>query len=328
MKRKAYAIRSLDENVRRDSSSGGVFSALAFQVIKSGGIVVGAAFSKDFESLYHTEVMDCDELSRLRGAKYLQSTVGDTFEKVKTYLDTGRAVMFVGTPCQAEGLVAYLGDKPETLLLVDFICHGVPSPSIWRKYINSIRQKHNSTIEDINFRNKDLGWKMYSVKARLGNGKQYFSTHYEDTYMRGFIYKNLYLRDSCYKCGFKQENHIADITIADCWGAGKLCSELDDDKGLSMVLVHTEYGMKKINDILEESRYKEISFEDAIAANPALVRCPEMPKERNAFFSEVNQGDNIQRILQKYCGLSVLQRCKHTMIKMKLRKTNGRGNSY
>ena len=318
--RKAYALYYLDERVRKNSSSGGTFSALAVQILENDGVVVGAAFSKDFRSLHHIEVTDCGELELLRGAKYLQSTIGDMFAKVKSYLRIGREVLFVGTPCQVEGLVAYLGGKPEKLLLVDFICHGVPSPSVWRKYIDAISQKFNCAIEDINFRNKDLGWKMYSFKAKFIDGKQYFSTHYENAFMRGFIYKNLFLRDSCYKCEFKKENHISDITIADCWGASKLCPELDDNKGLSMVLVHTEYGAKKISDILEKTQYKEIAFEDAITANSALVKCPERPQERDMFFSKAIQGDNILKLLQKHCGLSIVQRCKHTVTKIKLGK--------
>lgn len=318
--RKALAIRSNDEEVRCKSSSGGIFALLAKNTIDNGGVVVAASLSEDCRLVNHIAVSNIGDMPKLYGAKYLQSNIGKVYVDVKEYLSAGKRVLFVGTPCQIEGILSFLGEKPVNLLLVDFICHGIPSPLVWGKYIDSLCRKKKASPIFVNFRDKSLGWKMYSLKIDFDNDSEYLATHYEDLYLRGYIYKNLFMRESCYNCMFRKENRLSDITIADCWGASKVCPELDDDKGLSMVLVHSEEGYNKIRLLLNESAYKELNYEEALAVNPSAISSPQRPRERDRFFSELKSNKDIRILLKRYCGLSLSRKIKHMIKKNSLRK--------
>lgn len=302
----AFAGKNRDESIRLSSSSGGVFSALADKVIDDGGVVFGAKFNDKWEVIHdYTETID--GLAQFRGSKYVQSQIGDNYKKAKQFLASGRKVLFSGTPCQIAGLKHFLKKEYENLLTVDFICHGVPSPGVWREYLKeevaltcnlknivlprSIhgRDALNVTIEGISFRDKTLGWKKFSFALDLsttnGSGEkiQFRSRKhlYENPFLIGFL-ADLYLRPSCYDCPAKCGKSGSDITLGDFWGIDGVMPELDDDCGTSAVLANTPAGieaLQQVNVNLWDTEYGKI-----LRCNPALEHSPQMPWNRAKFF--------------------------------------------
>lgn len=206
---KVFAIKNKDEEIRKKSSSGGIFTVLAETVIREGGVVFGAKFNENWE-VVHDYTVTKDGLAAFRGSKYVQSRMGDCFSKAKSFLDQGKKVLFSGTPCQIAGLKRFLRKEYNNLLTVDFICHGVPSPKVWRMYLDEtvVRQcEKKAFIEEVSFRDKRLGWKKYSVSllfsTTIGNGAKnsvlVSEPFTENLFMRGFLY-DVYLRPSCYQC--------------------------------------------------------------------------------------------------------------------------------
>lgn len=245
-----YAAINNDESIRMQSSSGGIFTLLAEYVIENGGVVFGACFDRDW-NVVHDYTETKEGLVRFRGSKYVQSNVGNSFSQVKIFLDAGREVLFSGTPCQVAGLKNYLRKPYPNLLTVDLVCHGVPSPDVWRKYLQetvckAYRIKKNKSavnicdyISDIKFRAKDKGWKKYSFKIEYKDGRIEINPFYENPYMNIFL-SNLSLRPSCYVCPAKLNNVQSDITLADFWGVNKIDSNIDDDKGCGLLFLNNK----------------------------------------------------------------------------------------
>lgn len=296
-----YAAIAKDDVLRLASSSGGVFSLLARDVLSKDGVVFGAAFDHNDWHVYHKVVESEDELAELRGSKYVQSDVGDCYRQVKAYLDTGREVLFTGTPCQIAALSNFLSLRKGTplgnLLLVDVVCHAVPSPFVWRKYL----EKRLSTvytdgagglrdIRRISSRRKDCGWKRFSLSIGFANDKEYLSVFSDDPFMRGFL-AELYNRPSCHNCPCKNLRSGSDITIADFWGVGTHLPDMDDDKGTSVVLVNTEKGAQSFSAISSDLNCKVADFDNAVKGNPAIMRPTNPHSNRSAFFRKVLKSD-------------------------------------
>ena len=300
----AYAAINKEELIRMNSSSGGVFHLLACYVLNKNGIVFGAAFDNDW-NVCHSTAEDKLELERLCGAKYVQSKIGLAYQQVKKELEKKRWVLFVGTPCQAEGLKAYLKKEYEKLLLVDLICHGVPSPLVWKRYVNRW-QEGNKMIQSISFRSKNISWERFSLKILYSNGNEYKICLDKDLYMQGFL-QDLYLRPSCHACRFKKEHRVSDFTIADFWGVDKVITGMNDHKGTSLVLLHTN----KAKEIFEQVDVKkcEVNFADAIKYNPAMVRSAYINPKREAFFHELDQEiSGIDTLINKYTQIGFMKR--------------------
>ena len=225
---KVYALIHRDEDVRSHSSSGGAFSAIAEYVLEQGGVVFGAAFDEKFD-VCHICVDKAEELYKLRGSKYVQSRIGDTYRQAKEKLQQGRLVFFTGTACQTSGLLGYLGRDYENLITQDLICHGVPSPLAWRKYIRLSQRRAKSPVEHIFFRDKKFGWHNWHVNFRFRSGESRYLDQRSDMMVSAFLTGSC-SRKSCYDCPFKQKYRLADITLADYWGIEKIAPELDDDR--------------------------------------------------------------------------------------------------
>lgn len=284
---KAYACINKDEEERLRSSSGGIFSLLAKEILSKKGVVFGAAFDKDF-FVTHQYIENVEDLDKLKTSKYLQSIIGNTYRQAKEFLEQGRYVLYTGTPCQIEGLLSYLGKDYKNLYTQDFICHGVPSPKVWKKYINYRKGKDEKSPISINFRDKvPQGWKMFSLSFQYENSK-YSANQTEDIYMKAFL-RDICLRDSCYQCSFRKEKRISDITLADFWGVNKILPEWDDDRGTSLVLVNSEKGREIYQEILEKLKSKEVTMENALMSNPAIVYSPKSHKNRERFFQQLDE---------------------------------------
>lgn len=247
---KAYACINKDEKIRAKSSSGGIYTLLAECIINNGGVVFGARFDEEL-NLVHSYTDNIQGLEQFRGSKYLQSRIGQSYKKAKEFLEKDIKVLFSGTPCQISGLLSYLSKEYENLICIDIICHGVPSPKVFKLYRDELEKKYGSTTQRIDFRCKDYGWKLFCVLLSFNNNTQYMKDLNNDVYMNGFL-QNLYLRPSCYECKSKTLNRLSDITIADFWGIQNIASELDDDKGTSLVLVNSNKGKKYLMTYMTE----------------------------------------------------------------------------
>lgn len=281
---KVYAAINPNEEIRIKSSSGGIFSMLAEQTISNGGVVFGARFNDQWEVVHdYTETIE--GLEAFRGSKYVQSTIGDNYIKAEQFLKQNRKVLFSGTPCQIAGLRKFLRKEYDNLLLVDIICHGVPSPLIWRDYLNNILSRNNKCINDIkyiSFRSKIIGWKRFSMVCRLKDNSYLINQPLnEDIFIRGFL-KNIYLRPICHSCISKEGRAYSDISIADYWGISRIIPHMDDDKGTSLVMIHTNKGNMAYSDLSINSM--ESTYEQAIRFNPAIEKSCVEPKERINFW--------------------------------------------
>lgn len=299
---KTFAAINKNEKTRLDSSSGGIFTALAEKFITENGIVFGVKFAEDF-SVIHSWTDSLEGLADFRGSKYLQSVIGDTYKECKEFLEQGRKVLYSGTPCQIQGLKKYLRKEYENLITLDFICHGVPSPLLWRKYIDYREKKSASRTVKTAFRRKNDGWKQYSLSFTFVNDSEYCASLKKDPYMQIFL-KDIALRKSCYNCPCRGFNRPSDITIADFWGIQNVIPEMDDDKGTSLVFCNSENGKNLFDRISKNCIFKEINQNDAIKYNPSYLVSVKMPNERNDFYSNLEK-QSFERIIKKYVTIPI-----------------------
>lgn len=304
-----YAAKNNNEEIRLKSSSGGIFTLLAEQIISEGGVVFGARFNENWEVIHgYTETID--GLEPFRGSKYVQSVIDDNFIKAKQFLTDGRKVLFSGTPCQIAGLKKFLRKEYENLLTVEVVCHGVPSPMVWKDYLDYKRAKRAAgkntvssslnelpVITSISFRDKTHGWKKYGFKICYAASKAVensvsksadtanceITPFNEDLFMKGFL-KNIYLRPSCYHCAARQGKSGADISIADYWGVQTIHPEIDDDKGTGLVLINTKQGANYYNSITNQIKSLISSYDKAIMQNPCIVKSVKEPNRRHQFW--------------------------------------------
>lgn len=283
----AYIAINKDEDVRMMSSSGGIFHAFAKWTIEQGGVVFGARFNDQWEVVHdYTETIE--GIGPFMRSKYVQSRIGDTFKQAKQFLEAGRQVLFVGTPCQIGGLKAYLKKDFDNLFSMDFICHGVPSPRVWREYLSRLKTGTKSDrIVGINFRDKKNGWINFQPVIET-DSSTIRKNMMDDTYFRGFL-KDIYQRKSCYDCRFKLSHRNSDITLADAWGVQYFYPEMYDDKGTSLVLAHSEFGYTILSE-RDELIIKEIGIEAPLYYNPSLNKSVAYPQRRKAFFAAFSMG--------------------------------------
>lgn len=264
---KVYAAINPNEEVRLKSSSGGIFSMIAETVINEGGVVFGARFDENWEVMHdYTETIEGLEV--FRGSKYVQSRIGNTYKQTRDFLKVGRKVLYSGTSCQIAGLKKFLRKEYENLLTVDVVCHGVPSPKIWKNYLCYINPK-KEIITYINMRNKSRGWSRYSYIIKTKCSVLYDDFASKSLFLQGFTW-NLYLRPSCYNCPSKSGRSYSDITLSDNWGAQESSPELYDDKGTSAVLINTENGYDILNNLCLD--YKELSFSLFLKYNESYIK--------------------------------------------------------
>ena len=285
----AYAVINKNSNELIQSSSGGFFSVLAKKILNENGIVYGAAFDKNMK-VKHIEITNIKELNNIRGSKYVQSNLNDTFLKVREKLNKNILVLFSGTPCQVKGLNRFLDKDYKNLITVDLACHGVPSPKVFKKYITDIEKQKNSKIIEYNFRNKDIGWKKFNTKIKLKNKEiinEYFGNN---IYMKGFL-QNLYLRKSCYNCTSNNFTSKSDFTLADFWGVEDVKQNMDNHNGVSLVLLNTEKAKITFkNDNMQKLiDFCEVNLNEAIKYNSPLIKPAINNKNREIFFKNINK---------------------------------------
>lgn len=342
------AVKNRNEEERMASSSGGVFIALAKKVIADGGVVFGAVFDEKWE-VKHTYAEKIEDVKPMMGSKYLQSRIENSYKDAENFLKDGRLVFFTGSPCQITGLHNYLRKNYSNLISADFLCHGVPSPGVWRKYLNEAFDRseisptsekkavsYSSTsltykIKNIEFRNKTFrGWKNFSLVingtlSESGENSILLSeSFHQNPYMQGFL-SDIYLRPSCYKCKCKNGISHSDITIGDFWGAPKTMPDFDDDKGIGLVLVNTNKG-KVIFDSLDMD-VRKTTIENARISNGGFNDNTAEHPNRKIFFSMYQNSidfiPNINKTLKMSLFKMVITKIKrliHKIIRKLIKK--------
>lgn len=278
----AFVGRSKDSSILTESSSGGIFPLLARSIIEYGGYVFGCAWGEDL-SACHVEISTIAQIPRLSKSKYVQSKIGNMFVDVKNRLTEGKPVLFSGTPCQVAGLKNYLSKEYENLITVDFICHGVPSPLAFQKYIMEKEMQYGAKVDRVVFRDKTKGWKELCIRIEFTDGSVYSLPAAKDVYYRAFL-SNLSLNEVCGRCVFNSLPRTSDITLGDFWGVEKYHESFADNKGVSCIVVNSEKGRNLVNCIQAELQMEETVPEKILQGNPFLNGHCTLHKRRKKFF--------------------------------------------
>ena len=333
------AVKNRNEAERMASSSGGVFIALAGRVIAEGGVVFGAVFDGNWEVM-HAYAETMEGVRPMMGSKYLQSRIGDSYRDAERFLKEGREVLFTGTPCQITALHKYLRKEYPNLLSVDFLCHGVPSPGVWRRYLDetffrSARMaaagkntvlpsslKSLPVITGIGFRDKEkFGWKKFSFVVRGSASKADENSvllsdiHYANPYMRGFL-SDVYLRPSCYHCKCKNGVSHSDLTIADYWGIHVVMPDFDDDKGVGLVLLNTDKGKDAFSTL--DMDIRKSTLEDARRFNNGFKDCVKEHPKRGKFYGSLSRQKTVSSTVERTLHVSLFRKvCRKVKNKLK-----------
>ncbi len=289
----AYAVKHVNNDVRAESRSGGVFTAITDYIIENGGCVFGAAFDNGF-NVHHIKCETKEQRDMLRGSKYVQSDMNSTYKDVKDELESGRIVGFSGTACQVAGLYAFLGGDHQNLITFDLVCHGVPSPKLWRDYIDNINKKHKGNIQKVNFRDKQIvGWAFHIESFIMGKHKLY-KHEYTDLFR-----KSLSLRDSCFSCKYTNLKRPGDFTLADFWGIESHFADFNDDQGVSLLLVNSSkaesiFGIDKIQASVKSRKCKDFNF-----VHPNLKKAENKPDDYEEFWDEYTS-KGLKYVIKKY----------------------------
>lgn len=297
---KVFAAHNPDPEIRRQSSSGGIFTILSERVLWQGGVVYGVAFDGDW-NVAHRRVDSFHGLAPLRGSKYVYSNVGTAYADAAADLKAGRQVLFSGTPCQIAAMRRRAGENLR-LILVEIVCHGAPAPEYWSAYLSELCKKLRRKVSDIasiNFRDKRTGWKNYSFTVSFRDGKTFTQPHDDNLYMRAFL-KDLTLREACFRCPFKHPGGSqADITLGDLWGISQLAPEIDNDQGTTLVIARQGH----IQGLVPDAYFV---LNDVAMHNPAIVSSANRPAEWGRFQLAARHG-NIIALMRRFAGRPFMQ---------------------
>lgn len=295
-----YAAYRTDFTKRLKSQSGGLYAVLAESIMQRNGVVCGAAFDENWK-LHHCFAENEQELQAQLGSKYVQSEIGDTFIRTREYLNQGKLVLFSGTPCQIQGLKRFIGKEYENLYTVDLICHGVPSPGVWEKYLQEFL--HGRELHRFVQKNKQ---KKNRIEYHLKNGKVLKDAYEDNPYSKAF-YKNLFLRPSCHECRFKGVDRCSDITIGDFWGLEKFHPEFTDQYGISAVLVHTAKGNLLLENIKSEIKLVSATSDMLLEQNPCVM-ASSLPSEKRAVFFDKWKTDGVIQTIDRIYRITTLEK--------------------
>lgn len=289
-----YAAKNINEDIRKSSTSGGMFSAISDEIIENGGVVYGVSYDENLY-VHHERATTKEEYAKFKGSKYIQSDTGNTFVNINADLIAGKKVLFTGTPCQVAALKSFLNRDFDNLLTVDIACHGTPSNKLWKEYLNILEQEKKISVVNVNFRDKSAGW--HAHKVRIDCIKDGAKTIIRDRSFLQLFYQNYSLMPCCFNCHFTNLKRPGDITIADFWGIEKSMPEYDDDKGVSLLIVSSEKGnvfIEKISNRID----MQISSKDNCMQN-ALRNPASYNKQIDNFWNDYEK-NGLKFVLDKY----------------------------
>ncbi len=283
--RKGYVARCNNSDILNTSSSGGMFTPIAETVIDRGGVVCACALTQDL-NIEHMIIEKKEDIALCRGSKYVQSSMGDCYSKLKAFLENGRYVAFFGTPCQVYGFISFLGKKYDRLFTFDLVCHGTPSPKLWKEYVAFQETKYKGKITNVNFRSKKYGYHVASMTTDFNNNKQSCGSVRTDLMLKAF-FSEISSRPSCYMCRFKTIDRCSDITLYDSWHASDIVDGLkDDDRGFTNILVHTQKGMNIMTFLSNNIELYPADYKRAIDLDGSMVCNSALPHpQRNRFYT-------------------------------------------
>ncbi len=293
-----------DESIRMESSSGGIFSILAEKFLDEGGVVVGVAQLSSIE-FGHIIVENKADLAKLRGSKYVQADVGTIYKKVHSLLNAGQKVLFSGTPCQVAALYAVLGRNAASvdLTTIDLVCHGTPSVKVFEKYVAEIEKGKSVQVLSTRFRDKRKGWRLFSMtsllKKKSGDYFEISETLHKNKFMRVFL-QNICLNTSCSDCKYGKLPRVADVTLGDYWNIAQAHPKIDNDSGISVVLLNTEHGKALFDTVIDDVVFCESAVDKAIARNRCIVSSYKPHPKRSEFFAHLDEY-TIDELIKKYC---------------------------
>lgn len=306
---KVYAAQHICDIIKANSRSGGIFTALSDWILERDGIVYGCVLDDNFYAV-HIRADNTEKRNCMRGSKYIQSKMGETYKNVEKDIMNGKNVLFSGTSCQVAGLRKYLKKDYDNLLCVDIVCYGVPSPKVWKEYLEWQEARNKSKVKLVNFRNKgDYGWRAHIETLIFENGKKVSSNVFSKLFHGRSI-----LRPCCYECPYKSVMHPGDITIADYWGIEKAAPEFDDNKGVSLVLINNKVGERIFDKVKAQMRVKQTMLEDSM--QPSLIAPFPKPSDREQFWKDFFD-KNFDYIAKKYGGAGRINKLKSRLRKLK-----------
>jgi len=298
-----YAAWSLEDEIRINSTSGGIFSEIAMKVIEKSGYICGAIYN-DNNMVEHHITSNTEGLKKLRQSKYVQSNIGFVYKQIGLQLKKEKLVLFCGTPCECAGLESYLKcieiDR-DKLIILDFVCRGSNSPKVYDMFLKHLENKYESVVQKVWFKNKTFGWNRFSTRIEFKNGENYIQDRFSDSYMRGYIESNLYIRPSCGDCKFKGFPRISDITLGDFWGIELEDKTMDTDNGTSLVLINSDMGDKLFGEIKNKIFCEKKELKDALLCNPSIIESVVHGESRYEFMKDLDVLDimeNINRFLK------------------------------
>lgn len=292
-----YAVKHKKFDTRKRSRSGGMFSAVSDYILNNNGVVYGAILD-DEHNVIHAKTETTFGRDKMRGSKYVQSNTTGCYNQVRDDLMQGREVLFTGTSCQISGLQSYLGKSYPNLYCMDIVCHGVPSPLVWKDYLHYMEEKHCGICSDVDFRNKnDFGWPAHVETISISKNNK--TKKVNSRFYSQLFYTHLTLRPSCSNCPYKSVIHPGDITIADYWGIKQAAPEYFDQYGVSLVLVNNSKGNKLFQMVKKDIMYKETDLNHSM--QPPLKTSFDMPENRAEFWKDYKE-NSFENILKKYVG--------------------------
>lgn len=316
----AYAMRVDDKKILLNSTSGGFFTPLASYILEKNGKIFGVGYDEKF-NVIHKEINKIEKINEVIGSKYVQSELGETFKTIKRYLCENRIVLFSGTPCQVAGLKSFLERDYENLITLDVVCHGTPSPKLWREYIKYQEKKYKSNITNAFFRNKTYGYHSGTMKLVFENGKEYYGSARIDFMLKSF-FSEISSRPSCYSCYFKTRTHCSDFTVFDSWNIDKVVKGLkDDDKGYTNVLINSNKGIEIFNKLQGITKYK-VDIDKIIKLDGSMVENSKKPnKNRVQFYYSLDEF-GIKNTIDKYIKVTkkdyIIEKSKKIFYKLNI----------
>lgn len=299
-----YIVRHKDLSIVEDSTSGGAFTAFSTTVIDEGGIVYGAGYDEEMRVVCK-KAKTSAELCEMRGSKFVQSDLNETFHDIKQQLEDGIVVLFTGTPCQVTGLISFLQKKPKNLICIDFVCRGVASPYLWYNYVNLMQKKYNSKIIGARFKNKTYGYHATTMKIDFENGKSYYGSGRIDPMMKAFV-NEMSSRPSCSNCAFKDVERVSDLTMFDCYEFTSITGKIDDNKGYTSLLVHTEKGHELFEKVTEKFVVFKADVEKLVSKNGIMALNSALPSNHRECFYEMIQNHSIDVAMKKISPITTM----------------------
>lgn len=305
--RKGVIARVKNDDILNLCSSGGMFYPIAQSIINRGGYVCGATYNSKLDVIHET-TNDLNKLKDYIGSKYVQSDLGNQFKFIKELLDDNKLLVFFGTACQVYGLKIFLGKDYENLFTVDLVCHGTPSPNLWRAYLEYQEKLYKSNIRKVNFRSKKYGYHVASLSIDFENGKQYVASARTDFMLRSF-FNEIASRPSCYKCSFKKVERVSDLTVYDAWHADKISGSIvDDDRGYTNLIIQSVKGEKLLEMVKEKIECRKVDLEKAIQLDGIMITQSAKPHYKRDEFYNVLDKEGIEQTIRKFIPISTRDR--------------------